>query len=88
MKKELENLINEALQSLGIESKGFVVEHPTDFRFGDYATNAGIITGKSKEIFEYLKNKKINGVEKIELANGPGFITFRKNSSKLLSRKY
>lgn len=74
MKKEIENLINEALKNLNIESKGFVVEHP-DMKMGDYSTNVAIKHGHKEEIFEYLKNNQPGWMEKIELA-GPGFINF------------
>lgn len=70
MKKELEKLIREAS---GLES--FSIEHPADAKLGDYSTNAGIKSGKAKEIFEYLNAHKPEFVERIELA-GPGFINF------------
>lgn len=75
MKKVLENLINEALKSLGLEANDFVVEHPTDLKMGDYSTNVGIKTGKAKEIFTHLEAQPPSGVERVELA-GPGFINF------------
>jgi arginyl-tRNA synthetase len=74
MKKEIENLIKEALRSLGIEAE-FTVEHPTDLKMGDYSTNVGIKTGKAKEIFAHLETKFPSEVERVELA-GPGFINF------------
>ena len=75
MQKELEQLITEALKSLNIENKGFVVEHPTDLKMGDYSTNVAIKHGHKDEIKEYLEKNKSEQVEKIELA-GPGFINF------------
>jgi len=75
MKENIEVLIKEALKSLRLGEISFQVEHPADLKMGDYSTNAGIKTGKSKEIFEYLKSKNIDGVESVELA-GPGFINF------------
>lgn len=77
MKQEIENLINSTLASLGIESKGFSVEHPTDLKMGDYSTNVGIKTGKAKEIYTALRQARgdFNFIEKIEIA-GPGFINF------------
>ncbi len=75
MKKTIEKLIKEALQSLNLESVDFVVEHPTDLKMGDYSTNVGIKTGKAKEIFSHLAVQQLSGVEKIEMA-GPGFINF------------
>jgi arginyl-tRNA synthetase len=74
MKKELENLINESLKSLGVESRGFVVENP-DLKMGDYSTNVAIKHGHKDEIFECLNSHKLAWIEKIELA-GPGFINF------------
>ncbi len=70
MKEKIEKLIKEAS---GIDN--FSVEHPSDSRMGDYSTNAGIKTGKAKEILEYLNAHKPEFIEKIELA-GPGFINF------------
>lgn len=74
MKKEIENLINDALKSLGIVSKGYVVEHP-DMKMGDYSTNAAIKNGHKEEIFAYIDEHKPDWIEKVELA-GPGFINF------------
>lgn len=76
MKEKLENLIKEALNSLGIESSGFVVEHPTDLKMGDYSTNVGIKNGgKKEEIFKFINENLPKGVERAELV-GPGFINF------------
>lgn len=75
MKEEIENLINQALKSLGVEAGNFVVEHPTSSKMGDYTTNAAIKYGHKEEIKEYLEKNKPEGVDKIELA-GPGFINF------------
>jgi len=74
MKQELENLISDAIKSLGIESKGFLVEHPM-LSMGDYSTNVAIKHGRKEEIFAYLDAHKPEGVESVELA-GPGFINF------------
>ena len=75
MKEAIKKLIEEALGSLGLEAVEFVVEHPTDLKMGDYSTNVGIKTGKTKEILAHLETKFPSGVEKMELA-GPGFINF------------
>ena len=75
MKETIENLIKEALKSLGLEPSGFVVEHPTDLKMGDYSTNVGIKAGRSKEIFDYLAVEPPSELEKVELV-GPGFINF------------
>ncbi len=75
MKKVLEQLITEALQSLGIEAKGFVVEHP-DLKMGDYTTNVAIKhQAEKQDIFAYIEAHKPEGVEKVEMV-GPGFINF------------
>src|SRR3990167_7967166 len=75
MKEKLEKLIQETLVSLGISDTKFSVEHPTDLKMGDYSTNAGIKTGKAREIYNYLSVRQLSGIERIELA-GPGFINF------------
>src|SRR3990167_8413860 len=75
MKEKLEKLIQETLVSLGISDTKFSVEHPTDLKMGDYSTNAGIKTGKAKEIFNYLAVQQLIWLKKVELA-GPGFINF------------
>lgn len=75
MKEIIEKLIKEALKSLGIKARDFVVEHPSDLKMGDYSTNVGIKTGKAKEILTHLAVKPPSWVERVELA-GPGFINF------------
>ena len=75
MKEKLQNLIKNALESIGIEAADFVVEHPVDLKMGDYSTNVGIKTGKAKEILAHLEVEPPSGVERVELA-GPGFINF------------
>ena len=42
IQKKIENLIKDALKNLEIEKVDFVVEHPTDFKMGDYLTNVAI----------------------------------------------
>ena len=76
MKDLLKSLILEALKELSIEDKGFVVEHPTDLRMGDYSTNVAIKNNlRKQEIFEYLKSHRPDEVERVEMV-GPGFINF------------
>src|SRR3989344_4068207 len=75
MKERLQDLIRETLKSLNLRSVDFVVEHPVDLKMGDYSTNAGIKTGKAKEILAHLDTACPSGVERVELA-GPGFINF------------
>ncbi|MEK7187020.1 MAG: arginine--tRNA ligase [Patescibacteria group bacterium] len=74
MKDTIENLIKEALKSLGIEARKFVIEHPTDISHGDYSTNVGIVTKRGHEIKAFLEQHLPKGVEKIELESG--FINF------------
>lgn len=75
MKNTIENLVKEALKSLGIEAEEVLVEHPSDLSHGDYSTNAGIKFGHKEELLKYLDEHKSDEIEKIELA-GPGFINF------------
>ena len=51
MKEKLENLIKEALKNLGInEEINFAVEHPEDFKNGDYSTNVAMVCAKQLKI--------------------------------------
>ena len=77
IKEKIDNLIKEALLSLGIEAGGFIVEHPTDLKMGDYSANVGIKTGKAHEIYTALRQAQgdFDFIEKIEIAE-PGFINF------------
>lgn len=75
MKEIIENLIKEALKSLGIEAEKVLVEHPSDLSHGDYSTNAGIKYGHAEDLLQYIVANKPKEIEKIELA-GPGFINF------------
>ncbi len=84
MKKELEEIIKQALKNLGIEAGNVVLEHPAEIKNGDYSTNVALACAKvagqnpkvlaEKIVAELLKNKS-NEIEKIEIA-GPGFINF------------
>jgi len=73
--EKIRELIQKAVESLGLEAGDLRVEHPTDLKMGDYSTNVGIITGKAKEILTHLEAKLPSGVERVGLA-GPGFINF------------
>jgi arginyl-tRNA synthetase len=70
MKDQLENLIKQFVP----EGTKFVVEHPSNLEFGDYSSNAGIVTKKTQELFKSLEENKIEGIDKIEIKNG--FINF------------
>ena len=84
IKNELEKIIKQALQNLGIETETVSLEHPAELTHGDYSTNVALACAKNakqnpkelaqKIVDELLKNKP-NEIEKIELA-GPGFINF------------
>jgi arginyl-tRNA synthetase len=51
MKEKLENLIKKALKNLGInEEINFAVEHPEDFKNGDYSTNVAMVCAKQLKI--------------------------------------
>ncbi len=76
VKKELEKIIGEGLKSLGLDPAGFVVEHPTDLKMGDYSTNAAIRhVAKKEEVFRYIQEHLPGGAERVEMV-GPGFINF------------
>ena len=82
MKEKLENLIKEALETLGVKNPEVHLEHPTEISHGDYSSNVSLIYAKDlnknpREFAENLVSKiqKPKEVEKIEIA-GPGFINF------------
>ena len=92
MKEQIEKLIHEALKNLGIEDVSFSIEHPEDFKNGDYSTNVAMVCAKGlktnpKELAEKivieLKNL-ISHPAKGEVGGGlsdiqvapPGFINF------------
>jgi len=91
MEQEIKNLIKDALKNLDIEVNDIVVEHPEDFKNGDYSTNVALAIAKSvgrnpKELAEKIVAEMIrlnvdNNIEKIKIA-GLGFINF------YLSRKF
>lgn len=74
IKQQIENSVKNALSELGLGDMNFVVEHPARIEFGDYSTNAGIVTGKGEEIVEYLKSNLPKEIERVELKGG--FINF------------
>ena len=84
MKEKLENVIKEALKSLGIESKDIILEHPADITNGDYSTNIALVYAKqagmnprelAEKIVAQLSIPGMDSVERIKIA-GPGFINF------------
>ena len=84
MQEKIKNLINEALKNLSIEESAFVVEHPQDFKMGDYSTNVAMVLSKSlkmnpkdlaSKIVEEINKNLPSEITKIESA-GAGFINF------------
>ncbi len=91
MQKEIKKLIKDALKNLTIEVGDIALEHPEDFKNGDYSTNIALVIGKSvksnpkilaeKIVEQILRLNADNNIEKVEVA-GAGFINF------YLSRKF
>ena len=91
MQEKIKNLINDALKNLDIEVSNIALEHPEDFKNGDYSTNVALAIAKSvkknpKELAEKIVTEisRLNlnkNIEKVEIA-GAGFINFH------LSRKF
>jgi len=84
MLKELENLVKNAVISLGIDSPEVVIEHPELLSNGDYSTSAALAYAKDLDksphdlaqgIKKYIENNKLEEIDKVEIA-GPGFINF------------
>jgi arginyl-tRNA synthetase len=91
MQQEIKNLIKDALKNLNIEVSNIVLEHPEDFKNGDYSTNVALVIAKSigrnpkelaeKIVAEIIRLNVDKNIEKVEIA-GAGFINF------YLSRKF
>jgi len=85
MKQQIEKLIKEALKNLEIENSTFSIEHPEDFKNGDYSTNVAMVCARQlkinpRELAEKIVNElcvrqDLTQIKKIEVA-GPGFINF------------
>lgn len=90
IKEKIENLIIEALKNLGIDppagGERVLLEHPADFKNGDYSTNVALVYAKqlemnpralAEDIITNLHKSDLCGeqIEKIDIA-GPGFINF------------
>ena len=82
MKEQIEKLIKEVLKSLDITDVNFSIEHPEDFKNGDYSTNVAMVCAKDlktnpRELAEKIKvelEKNLpKEISKVETA-GPGFI--------------
>ncbi|MFA6325387.1 MAG: arginine--tRNA ligase [Candidatus Paceibacterota bacterium] len=80
IKKNIKNLINEALENLEISGDfNFVVEHPENLDNGDYSTNVAMVCAKKlgmnpKELAEKIYNEiiKINPLPTLPLTKGEG----------------
>ncbi len=97
MQDKIKNLIKDALKNLDIEVSSFVLEHPEDFKNGDFSTNVALVCAKEiktnpKELAEKiiselrsdLKNLKRSDLGELisEIKSSAGFINF------YLSRKF
>ena len=102
MQEKIKNGIKEALKNLEINSEDIVLEHPEDFKNGDFSTNVAMVYAKEikmkpvdlaekiiAEIARLNSDNGIEGVEEIEIA-GPGFINFFYQENFLLkaSKKF
>ena len=78
MGREIDELIKQALQRLGLPEVDFGVEHPSEEAHGDFSTNVALRLGK-RELAQNIAgeiNKKLpEWLAKVEVA-GPGFINF------------
>lgn len=85
MEKEIKNLIKDALQNLSIEVSDITLEHPEDFKNGDYSSNIALTIARGvkenpkiladKIVTEMLRLNTDKRIEKVEVA-GAGFINF------------
>ncbi|MEI8270556.1 MAG: arginine--tRNA ligase, partial [bacterium] len=82
IKDKIQNLIKEVLKNLGINAENIILEHPEDFKNGDFSTNVAMVYAKElkknpKElavaIAEELNKNLPKEISKIEVA-GAGFI--------------
>lgn len=60
MKQKIENLIRQALKNLDIEAGNFSVEHPEDFKNGDYSTNIAFFYLRDIPKDKFPDNAKFN----------------------------
>jgi arginyl-tRNA synthetase len=83
MEEVIKTAVANTLAKLGIGETDFVIEHPENLTFGDYACNAAMVAAKQagknpRELALELQSAlegQIEYVEKIEVA-GPGFLNF------------
>ncbi|MBP9715329.1 MAG: arginine--tRNA ligase [Candidatus Pacebacteria bacterium] len=83
IQNKLKQIINEALKNLGIQAESILLEHPGDFKMGDYSTNVAMALAKvaksnpkelAEKICDEINKNKISEIEKVEAKNG--FINF------------
>ncbi len=85
MKEKIHELILETLKNLGIGDVSFSVEHPEDFKNGDYSTNVAMVCAKQqntnprglaeKIVAKISTRQGLGEISKVEVA-GAGFINF------------
>lgn len=84
MEDEIKNLVNKVFSQLSLEKVNFSVEHPEDFKNGDYSTNVAMVYAKIKKtnprelaqkISEGINKNLSKGIERVDVA-GAGFINF------------
>ncbi len=84
MRDILEKNIGLALVNVGAQGASFSLDYPSDFSFGEYATNAALVAAKELKktprecallLVQELNHFNIPHVSRIEIA-GPGFINF------------
>lgn len=82
MRSILTQTIKEALAELAFPEVDFVLEHPKELAYGDWATNVALLLGKrvgenplvvAQTIVDHLGQKNIKAITSISVA-GPGFI--------------
>lgn len=84
IRKRIETLVIEALESQGVVVDNVKIERPTISSHGDYTTNVALVYGKKMgisprdlagKLTEELMSVPAPEIEKIEIA-GPGFLNF------------
>jgi arginyl-tRNA synthetase len=65
MQNKIKKLIEDVLKNLDLEESDFIVEHPEDFKNGDYSTNVAMVCAKKSKINpKELAEKIANEIEK------------------------
>jgi arginyl-tRNA synthetase len=87
MKYKIESAIKKVLKDLKLPQVKFSVEHPENMAFGDYSTNVGIITHKTKEIIARLKTEPTLKKMITEITTaGPGFINISIQPEQIINQ--